>query len=669
MVQVRTSFTHYLGPNLIRINLFYRKYQQMLKRKISSNATAVSTNPTTQRLSGVVTLHQKGFGFVDVAGVSYFLPDTLARYVLTGDVVDVLVSAGGVNIKSFVLQITYVRRKAQCLMCEVHQRTDSWVLIPDEPCFVLLDFQGSTSDLAIGTVLAVEIPAYAGPVRATPIAVKALANIGPRGSTDFLEQYVKWRYGFQGILPGISELPAPNDEGRETLDLAFVTIDGESTLDLDDAIHVAPQGTGWQVHVAISDVSSVVVKDSIVDRVAAERGTSLYLPGQMVPMLPPALAAGICSLSPGGPRRAVILCLVLDENAKVLTQEVKRAWITSAARLSYAQVTSWLRGECGAYPVPVEANLSAMAQLYPVLRKNRDVRGMLDFEEPEPELVQLSDGGWRLVWESRTESHKLVEEFMLLANNVVAQILVQRYGVALLRHQAPPSSKDWSDFANWAKKVANQELPEKPCMCALATLSQQPDESKRAIVSQKIKTMMKPARYALSHTEQESGHFSLGLESYTHFTSPIRRYADLVIHRLLLRSGTTPLTQQEKLELSSIAENCTLRANAAKFAERYVWDQLKLKELMRDINPTVPLQVRIIRSSAHGLKVLIQEWQLMAWVPVAALVAEGFSWTGFNWEKNSSELAPGTLLTSTYFSSLNTSRAAYPEVLLTLRVV
>ena len=627
---------------------------------------------TGEVLTGLVSLHPRGFGFVTTeTGQSYFMAGNLARFVLTGDKVEFVASdelAEGES-RSEVKAVRRIKRESTFLLCELRRIGELWHLVPDEPCFRVLRLDETPAGLNEGDVVGVTAPAYDGTPMGKPMLVSFKVNLGIRTADGFLHKYVTWRHGFQESLPVVLKLPHPDDADRQSFThLPFVTIDGDSTLDLDDALHVTPQGSGWLVHVAISDVSSLIQEGSDLDLAAAARGTSLYLPGQVLPMLPFEISNGVCSLIPGHDRRAVVLRLSLDSNCNVLDSEVTRAWIRSEERLTYNQVSTWLAGGEARFGAGVEQSLSAMASVFAVLQLNREQRGKLDFDEPEPVLKMREDGTWHLVWEGRTDAHKLVEEFMLLANQVVADMLVKRYGTSILRRQLPPLAEDWSELREWAAGEGVHDLPENPCMRALSALSRKPGAEFQAVASQKIRSVMRPASYAVhDKTLPSNGHFSLGIESYTHLTSPIRRYADLLVHRLLLKPSGYVLSPAEREQLTNIAARCSDRARAARMAERYCWDQLKLAELITSVAAPSPMRARIIRANAQGARVLISGWQVMGWMPASQFKFKGYTWTGARWDMDGSKpIGDGSMVDEVYWIQVIRERAAHPELQLGL---
>jgi ribonuclease R len=382
-------------------------------------------------------------------------------------------------------------------------------------------------------------------------------------------------------------------------------------------------------------------------------------------MLPECLSTDSCSLVPGQLRRAVVITLELDAAGNVLTSELKRTLIESAARLTYTQVAAFMTAGESTFGLPVEHSLRALTDVYRTLAERREKDGRLDFDEPEPTMVQGDDGIWSLKWERRNDAHKLVEELMLLANRTAAAMLIKRYGAGLFRFQPAPDAQAWSELKEWAF-AHSHTLPDAPSLRAMSDLvSAQPDAEAQAAASLKIRSAMQPARYVVQRSTEQGGHFSLSVDWYTHFTSPIRRYADLLVHRLLLAPEGHQLSAQDWDALSQQVEHCSERAHAARLAERMVWDRIKLQSFMSANSTEDVVAARIVRTNQRGLRVVVSGWQCSAWLPASDLRSNGFQWLADVWVGG----APGAarvlnegVQVSVSWTSLSLVRPAYPEL-------
>ncbi|MEX3983877.1 RNB domain-containing ribonuclease [Paraburkholderia sp. EG287A] len=630
-------------------------------------------------LRGRVNLNPRGFGFIlSEEGDSYFLRASRARALLTGDVVEFAASESAVEGKE-ACSILSVKREPGTMLCEVKDGDIGQYLVPDEPCFLTLVMSTTQMKLRDGDVVSVAVPAYCGAPSVRAVYVAVLRNLGQRSREGFDLDYARARYGFHEAMPGLLGKEALASAKLDTMETSdawsahagtpFVTIDGESTRDLDDAVYARRlDGGGYEVQVAIADVSWYVRHDTGLDAWAGRRCTSLYLPGCVVPMLPESLSTDRCSLMPDVPRRAVIMTLQLDALAQVCSSSLQRGVITSAARLSYGQVAAFMSGRNIRFAQPVEASLVALGEVYALLSAQRDAAGRLDFDDPEPTLVQ-EGGSWRIRWEARNDAHRLVEELMLLANRTAATMLVERYGAGLFRHQPPPDADSWRELRDWAQGE-DQELPEAPSMRALAGLATAFGNSDaQAAAALRIRTAMQPARYVVQSQDIPGGHFSLSMNWYTHFTSPIRRYADLLVHRLLLAPEGTQFTAGEWEKLAAQVAQCSERSHAARLAERMVWDRLKLAGFMKDTLAGAPVRARVVRATARGLRVVIQGWQCSGWLSGDVLREQGFQYVDDVWVgtagSGSRVLAEGTSALVSW-RELSRERPAYPELQLAL---
>ena len=376
--------------------------------------------------------------------------------------------------------------------------------------------------------------------------------------------------------------------GREDLrDLSIVTIDSEDARDLDDAVHVRQLENGhYQLGVHIADVSWYVKNGSAIDDEAGERGTSVYLVDRVIPMLPEKLSNGICSLNPRVDRLTLSCEMEINTRGRVVAHRIFPSVIRTHTRLSYNIVRGILAENDSALISAHEElvpELQLMEKLSGVLRKRRMGRGAIDFDFPELK-VKLDETGKPIAITQRIRSvaESIVEEFMLIANETVAQHMSKLKWPFIFRiHEEPDEEK----IAKLAQLLHNAgwNMPQvetiEPVMLqkALKAMAGRPEE--RMIATVMLRSL-KQARYAA----ENEGHFGLAASFYTHFTSPIRRYPDLIVHRLLReswRQKTLPADRREQLNerLPLIAKHASERERAAAEAERDTVD-LKKAEYM-----------------------------------------------------------------------------------------
>lgn len=628
---------------------------------------------------GRVTVNHRGFAFVlTEAGQSYYLRAQAAKPFLTGDEIHFTATGNPAENDADVAYISFFKREETILLCEVVFFESGLRLVPDEPFSARLNFDPTIFPVEPGDVVAVRVPAAEGRPALRGIPVTITKNLGKRTREGFDIEYALVRYGFDKVIPESAQAEASQWESQvqaspnraETPDLflhdgiPFVTIDGEHSRDFDDAVFAQRTEDGWEVRIAIADVSWYVREGSELDQWAASRGTSLYLPGKTVPMLPEVLSTDRCSLNQDEWKRAVVVTIHVGADGKVKESSLSRSIIKSAARLTYNQVAAFMAGKNIRFAAAVERNLQDMTSLYEVLAAVRSEAGRLEFEDPEPSLVQGEDGSWQLVWEVRNDAHKLVEELMLLANRTAADMLIRRYGAGLFRHQPPPTQSDWDELKQWAA-TADHTLPEVPNLRALSTLAAAFTGNEQSEASLRIRSAMQPARYVVAHGEVNSGHFSLDASWYTHFTSPIRRYADLLVHRLLLAPSDYKPTTTEWEALAGQVAICSERSQAARMAERQMWDTIKLRSFLTDVPANTPVRARVVRTSQRGLRVVIQGRLCSAWLSSDKLLARGYSFNEDLWvaptESEQEIIKDGTLLTVAW-TSVNRTRPAYPEL-------
>jgi ribonuclease R len=359
-------------------------------------------------------------------------------------------------------------------------------------------------------------------------------------------------------------IPEPDREGRRDFrGLPIVTIDGETAKDFDDAVLVERRANGnYLLHVHIADVAHYVRPGMALDREARLRGTSVYFPDRAVPMLPLELSNGICSLNPHVDRLVMSALMEIDPQGHTVEYELSPGIIRSAERLTYTIVHEALQGDAAAARDPhLGPNLPLMQELALILNRRRVARGSIDFDLPEP-LIEFDSAG-RMIGITRSErniAHRLIEEFMLAANETVAGYLERRAIPSLYRIHEKPDAKKVIEFEEIAatfgyslgvqlpaaqrfrtskrderdrhrpmlERLESQEIEIGPRHYQRLTqrLEGKPEER---ILSYLMLRSLKQARYS----EENVGHFALAAETYTHFTSPIRRYPDLIVHRIL----------------------------------------------------------------------------------------------------------------------------------------
>ncbi|MEA3506381.1 MAG: ribonuclease R, partial [Elusimicrobiota bacterium] len=386
-----------------------------------------------------------------------------------------------------------------------------------------------------------------------------------------------------GSVP--SDIKGISSEGRKDLrEINCFTIDPESSKDFDDAVSIEKKDKGYRLGVHIADVSHFVKKGSAIDEEAAERGTSTYLPGRVIPMLPEELSNNICSLRPGKDRFAVTVFMDISKKGHVLGHEFFKSIINNKRRFTYNEVDKILEGRKTAGE-KISEDLELMVNIAKKLRKNREKRGSINFEFPELD-IKLNDDGTvdEVVRVQRTMSHRLIEEFMILSNETVAGYMSRHKIPSLYRLHEKPSPEKLEAFRNFIQPFGFS-LPkdQKVTPAHLQTILDRIRNSKEEVV---ISTMMLRSLQKAVYSQQDKGHFALASEHYTHFTSPIRRYPDLVVHRILtevIERGPEKLSgdKSRSEELSQHGAYFSDKEQNSTYAEREA-KELKLMEYMKD---------------------------------------------------------------------------------------
>ena len=382
-------------------------------------------------------------------------------------------------------------------------------------------------------------------------------------------------------LAEAEQLAAPGLDGRSDLRaLPLVTIDGADARDFDDAVWAeadpAPDNPGgWRAVVAIADVAHFVRPGSALDKAARERGNSAYFPDRVVPMLPEALSAGLCSLKPGEDRACLAVHLRIDAEGNLRDWRFERALMHSAARLTYAGVQEAADGNGEGLSAPVRAAVPALYGVYGALRAARERRGALDLELPERVVTLTNDGAVAHVgFARRYDSHRLIEELMIAANVAAASALEAKNALCMYRvHDRPDTAK--LETLREFMRSRGIALPRGGAIRPdtfnrfLALLEDPRDVGVASL-------MILRAQAQAEYSPRNIGHFGLGLVRYAHFTSPIRRYADLLVHRALIAAyglGDGGAGRGEVAALEQVGALISSTERRAQAAERDALDR------------------------------------------------------------------------------------------------
>ncbi|WP_027177533.1 ribonuclease R [Maridesulfovibrio bastinii] len=412
---------------------------------------------------------------------------------------------------------------------------------------------------------------------------KILDYLGPESDADVQESIVKSSHSISIDFPDkaiqqaeeLPDVPGEDDfAGREDLrNISFVTIDGETARDFDDAVYVEKFGQGYKLWVAIADVSHYVPMNSPLDREAFERGNSYYFPRSVEPMFPKALSNGLCSLNPDVPRLAMAVTIEFDSTGQPGKTACFPAVILSHGRLTYTQVNAAIIEKDNSEREKISdlvPMLDLAEELARKINSRRKKRGSIEFDLPEPKIIFNEAGVTEDIKPlSRNFAHQIVEEFMIAANEAVAEFLTDRDMPCMYRVHPGPDEEKLTNLFKILKRVGlSQEQPKEITPQTLQNLIEKVEGSgQEYIVSRLLLRSMKQAKYQ----PENEGHFGLASECYCHFTSPIRRYADLVVHRCLkVALGDTHQAIPGQKQLVHIGGHLSARERVAMEAEREI---------------------------------------------------------------------------------------------------
>ena len=483
---------------------------------------------------------------------------------------------------------------------------------------------GESMDAREHDVVLVEITSY-GDGKLNPVGriTRVLGAPGDPG-VDVLSIIYEHRLPLE-FPPDVlaeAELAAdrPIEPGAGRVDyreLLVFTIDPSDAKDHDDALSISPVGKGvWEVGVHIADVSHYVDQGSALDAEALARGTSVYLVDRVVPMLPHSLSSGVCSLLPEQDRFAVSMFATVDVEGRVREHRFERTLIRSRHRFAYEQAQAVLDGKATIDRDTDEA-LRRLDDLARVLRRIREGRGSIDFDLPEARVILGTEGDpvdiQRVL---RLESHRLIEDFMLLANEIVAAEASRKMLPIVYRVHEPPTQAKLEGLREFLTTLGHplpqREIQPRDLQKLLKRVSGLPEGN---LVSTVLLRSMQRARYSAENL----GHFGLAAANYCHFTSPIRRYPDLVTHRTVVQALVEQRAVPEawSLEMETIAKQSSEREQLAAEAERDSIELKKIEFMERHLGDEFPGTVSSVTS--FGFFVLLDEFFVEGLVHVNAL--------------------------------------------------
>lgn len=569
--------------------------------KISVSVKGKYSKAEAKFLTGIFTAHQRGFGFVTVEGEEedIFIPETQINGAMHQDEVQVAITKGASSDRRREGQITKIlKRGMDRLVCYYEESKNFGFAVPDNQRFtqdIFIPKEHSMGAVA-GHKVVVQVTDYGkNGKKPEGKVIEILGHVNDPG-TDILSIVKGYDLPMEFPAKVLKQVENVADEVSEAdmagrMDLRSwqtVTIDGEDAKDLDDAITLTKDGDKYQLGVHIADVTNYVQEHSALDVEALNRGTSVYLVDRVIPMLPHKLSNGICSLNAGVNRLALSCIMTIDEKGNVVDHTIAETVIKVDCRMSYNSVKKILEEKDEAERKEYEELVpmfELMQELAGILRMKRMKRGSIDFDFPETKII-LDEKGKPVEIKpyDRNVATKIIEDFMLIANETVAQdYFWQELPFVYRTHDNPDSEKiqKLATFINnfgYTIHIGQDEIHPKELQKLLMKIEGTPEE---VLISRLTLRSMKQAKY----TTVSTGHFGLATHYYCHFTSPIRRYPDLQIHRIIKdnlrgRMNDKKILHYEKI-LDEVASRSSKLERRAEEAERET-DKLKKVEYMSE---------------------------------------------------------------------------------------
>ncbi|HEU4645040.1 MAG TPA: ribonuclease R [Burkholderiales bacterium] len=576
-------------------------------------------------VAGRIEGHRDGHGFLapDDDGPWVFLPPAEMRQVLHGDRAAVRVAGQDTRGRPSGTIVEVLERADRRIVGRLHAEHGVLFLVPEDRRIAqdIVVPPAQAGKAKPGEVVTVEL--IAQPAKhARPIGrvAEVLGHYTDSGMEieiavrkfSLPHEFTKKAMAQARAMP--EAVRSDDAAGRRDLrSLPFVTIDGETAKDFDDAVHAVREGKGFRLRVAIADVSHYVRPGDALDAEARERGTSVYFPRRVIPMLPEKLSNGLCSLNPDVDRLAMVCDMVIEPGGAVASYEFYAAVFRSHARLTYTSV--WASISKG----KPSAALAALYECYQALARERSRRGAIDFDTVETRM-EFDDQGKikRIVPEIRNEAHRLIEECMLAANVCAGNFLAGRKHPVLYRvHDVPAPEKVTAlrEFlAELGLKLPGGERPQpKDYAQILEKIRARPD----FLLLQTI--LLRSLKQAV-YTPDNVGHFGLAFDAYVHFTSPIRRYPDLLVHRAI--KALLANRRYDGVNWGELGRHCSDTERRADEASRDVENWLKCFYMQDHVGGTYSGTVTGV--TAFGLFVMLDDYFVDGLVHISELGRDYF---------------------------------------------
>ncbi len=584
---------------------------------------------------GYVQAHADGFGFLtpESGGKDIFLPERQMRKLMNGDKAAVkIASYDSRRERNEGALIAVLERAHQSVVGRFHRESGIEYVIPDD--------KRLTQDILLnrdvghvanpGDIVVVRISEYPTQHKQTIGIVESVLgqdNAPGMEVTIALNTHSiphHWNEEVLGEIESLSDQVAESDKSnrKDLRQWPFVTIDGADARDFDDAVYCKPTDDGYQLYVAIADVAHYVTIDSALDTEAILRGTSVYFPGEVVPMLPEILSNGLCSLNPRLDRLCLVCCMQVSHQGVIKSHDFFEGVIHSHARLIYDDVAATLfDGQKPAHAAleSVIDDLENLKLVYQALARARKKRHAIEFETREVVFIYNDQRKIESIEPStRNEAHMLIEECMIAANMSAARLLKKHKIPSLYRIHEGPNADKLVKLAEFLSGFGISIPIENPTPQDYANVIEQiKGIPEFAMIQTVILRSLLQASYS---PDTKTGHFGLALKDYAHFTSPIRRYPDLLVHRGIkhwIRRGNNNDFNYDLARMTSLGESCSRFERRADDASRDAADWLKCEYLMKHIGQQFHGIVTSVTS--FGLFVQLEELLIDGLVHVTAL--------------------------------------------------
>jgi len=584
---------------------------------------------------GRLSVHRDGYGFVSPADGGrddLFIPARHIRPAMHGDLVVARLEHSIRSGRPEGRVIRVEQRAHRLLVGRYRVEHGVGFVLPADPRIqdALLVPPGGEIEVRQDQMVLAEIESYPGRSRGAVGRIREVLGNATDPDVEIRIAAIQFNLPYEfpdAVLAEADMVESQVSEsdlaGREDLRaLTFVTIDGETAKDFDDAVAIQRVAEGYRLTVAIADVAHYVASGSVTDKEALARGTSVYFPGSCLPMLPEALSNGICSLKPRVDRLVMAVELDFDARGRRTATRFCEAVIQSRARLTYTEVAAVLVESDPAVREELQAlvgDLEVMRELAELRIALRHQRGSLDFDLPEAQIqLDLQGRPENIVRAERNLAHRLIEEFMLAANEAVASWLVQQRKPMVFRvHEAPGEGKmaafqEFIAHFNQGISIPTEGVTPKLLQGLLERVAGQPEEH---VINHVLLRSLPQAYYSTSNL----GHFGLAADNYCHFTSPIRRYPDLAVHRILKGqlSGHGKVKADDAVSLDEIASRSSSAERRAMEAERDIVNLKKCQYVADKVGEKYHGMVTSVH--AFGLFVELREIFVEGLVHVSSL--------------------------------------------------